>query len=570
MTPWQSQQADIEVITKAVVAAMSATSTIQPNAPSESWHCQRADCLYANKGWANWAGRRVCQGCFKPRQIATNPRPEQRIARTPRASSQPAPGQAAAANKELKKREARKAKRQARADFLKGKQKDGPKGNRQDEPTSHEPTPANAPKETPQTTATTKLAFSQAMLNDMPLLPAQLLLDLVQSLEAEHIPSDTELKPPEEVLNRCIGEKGPTAKATQRAKIESEIAQLKSSIVWLSDEGLADTVKSLEEQVKSRENALAKLVRDAPSQNVEAKAIAEVKSAYELRAQARRDNEAKGQAKFVERRTFRHQRVADIISQLNAADKFMTALEEDNSRKHAARAAAAADLDVKVLALFDQKLAKLAAPPAPVPPVPPVQPQAPLTSAPSQAQASQGGTVAAIQGPSLALAVPPAADPSKDAQIATLMASLKRFEQAAAPITEFDRHVEVDPTTIPKAKVPNEQAGRAYYAIHRVLELWLASGASDFFTWADLARFAVKDGGPVEVAKEIMGQAWSTWYPADPASDAVVPRHLALQIHYCLSGIKMVCDQEEQDNAGRLALEGYQEIKTAAKRRRQG
>jgi len=565
MTPWQPQKADIETITKAVVAAMSATSTIQPNAQSESWHCQRADCLYANKGWANWAGRRVCQGCFKPRQIATNPRPDQRIARTPRASSQQAPDQAAAASKELKKREARKAKRQARADFLKGKQKDAPKG-KEAEPTSHEPLPTTAPKETSQATATNKLAFSQAMLDDMPLLPAQLLLALVQSMEAEHIPTDTELKPPEEVLNRCIGEKGPTAKATQRAKIESEIAQLKSSIVWLSDEGLADTVKSLEEQVKSRESALAKLVRDAPSQNVEAKAIAEVKSAYELRAQARRDNEAKGQAKAVERRTFRHQHVADLIGQLTAADKFMTALEEENSRKHAARAAAAADLDVKVLALFDQKLAKLATPPAPAPPV---QPQAPSAPVQAQAQSSQGGTVAVIQAPPLALTAPPAPEPSKDAQIATLLASLKRFEQAAAPITEFDRHVEVDPTTIPKAKAPNEQAGKAYYAIHRVLELWQAAGASEVFTWAALARFAVENGSPVDIAKEIMGQAWSSWYPADPASDAIVPRHLALQIHYCLNGIKMVSDQEEQDSVSLLALEGYKEIRTAAKRRRQ-
>jgi len=563
MTPWQTQKADIETITKAVVAAMSATSKIQPNAQSESWHCQRADCLYANKGWANWAGRRVCQGCFKPRQAATNPRPDQRIARTPRASSQQAPDPAAAASKELRK-EVRKAKRQARADFQKNKQKDVPKG-KEAETTSQAPPPTSAQKETPQTTATNKLAFSQQMLDDMPLLPAQLLLALVQSLEAEHIPADTELKPPEEILNRCIGEKGPTAKATQRAKIESEIAQLKSSIVWLSDEGLADSVKHLEEQVKSRESALAKLVRDAPSQNVEAKAIAEVKSAYELRAQARRDNEAKGQTKAVERRTFRHKHVADLIGQLTLADKFMTTLEEDNSRKHAARAAAAADLDVKVLALFDQKLAKLAAPPVPAPPV---QPQAPVAPVQAPAQSSQGGTVAVIQAP-LALTAPPAPDASKDAQIATLLASLKRFERAAAPMTEFDRHVEVDPTTIPRAKVPNPQAGKAYFAIHRVLELWQAAGAYDAFTWAALARFAVENGSPLDIAKEVLGQAWSMWYPVDPASDAIVPRHLALQIHYCLNGIKMVSDQEEQDSASLLALEGYKEISSAAKRRRQ-
>ena len=256
-------------------------------------------------------------------------------------------------------------------------------------------------------------------------------------------------------------------------------------------------------------------------------------------------------------------------------DNHLLVVEAENAGKHAARAAAAAEQDAQVLALFDKKLASLAAAPASaVPaaaPAPPAPAPAPPAPAPAVGPAVGSGTVAAIANTTLALTAQLPNDATKDMQIAALSAALKKFEDAAKPLAEFDRRVTIDPATLPKAKVPNQEVGRAYFAIHKVLELWISAGADDAFTRAQLAQFAVNDDGPVPVAKDILGAAsWGSWYPhGDPLAASIVPQQLALQVHCCLNGIRSLGDQEAEDKAGILALEGYKEIATTAKRRRQ-
>ena len=95
MTPWGPNKEDYaEIVGKAVAAAMAAASNAQPTAVQRGWKCNRADCLYAVKGWDNWSGRTHCQGCFKPRQAAMNPPEGARLA--PRPPKEPRPSASAA------------------------------------------------------------------------------------------------------------------------------------------------------------------------------------------------------------------------------------------------------------------------------------------------------------------------------------------------------------------------------------------------------------------------------------------------------------------------------------------
>ena len=71
MTQWGNGRSYAAAVGQAVAAAMAAASSGQ--AEPRGWKCNRADCLYANKGWENWSGRRRCQGCFQPKQAATHP-----------------------------------------------------------------------------------------------------------------------------------------------------------------------------------------------------------------------------------------------------------------------------------------------------------------------------------------------------------------------------------------------------------------------------------------------------------------------------------------------------------------
>jgi len=203
-------------------------------------------------------------------------------------------------DKRARKRQARKAKSQARAAFHVAKGK----GTVSNQAAVVEKPAAPAQKEQPTNTAGAKLSITQEVLDQTPLLPAELLLALVQSLDADVVPAAFEPRSAEDVLNHMIGVKGPTAVATNRVKLEAEVQQLKCSLDMLGNDGLAEAVKALEAEIKLREVKLAKLVRDAPSPNVEAKALAEMRSAYELRAQARKDHEEKGRAKAEERVNF--------------------------------------------------------------------------------------------------------------------------------------------------------------------------------------------------------------------------------------------------------------------------
>jgi len=310
----------------------------------------------------------------------------------------------------------------------------------------------------------------------------------------------------------------------------------------------------VDEKIKTQKAELAKLLKDAPSQDIEAKSVAEQRSAYEVRAQGRLDNEAKGAARAAERREFRHKRIKDILEQLAILDKHLAEIEAENAVKYATKAAAAAEQDRKVLALFDQKIAKLA----------------PQTVAPAVPAAGAGhaGTVAAITDANGNIADPATPEELRKAQEQVVQQTENLRVAAAKFQAEFERVVEIDVKNIPKAQVPDKEQFITYGALHSVLQQWSLSGAADAFIWLDLKKTAALAGDPVDVAKKLLGKTWRDWYKQDPEEIAIVPRHLALLIGHCLAGVKLEFDKDAQDQVDQMAIEGCHEIKESAKRRK--
>jgi len=569
MSLWSSQNPlALQLKQLAQVASVlggGVSSDAQKRQPAGGWHCKRSNCLFAQKGYANYAERTHCHGCYWPKAKAQNPPQSDKIARedakAKRKGQNDEPKTKDEDKKEEKKQRARARKQEARLAF-KAAKSPSPACTVADIP-EHTPGPvaaAMAQAEAP-VQPIVRLKLSEELIEKIPHLVPHVLKFCADSLQQETVPTTADPKTPESQVARFIGERGPTAKAAKKFEHEETIKRLKVSAMALVEAGepAAELLAGVQAKIESLELAVAKLAKDAPTQDHERKAVAEARASYEVAIQSRLDREAQGASKAADRQAARDNYIAELKAQVLLLEVGSNEVVKENEVKHQARAAAAAELDKKVLALFDRKLASLSE----VPESDQAQPNV--------AQLPNAGAVAG-GSPTSALALtnePGAASlQEKDAQIAALTAALEQFRAAAIRVNDFERAVTINANDLPKAFIPPDEDLQVCGALLNVLQLWKEANEVEIFTWQGLATYATNVGGPIAVAKCLLGPCWQSWYDSDPDLTSTVPRRLALQMWECLSKIKLEFDAEILAKLKAEAAEGYLEIQKASKRLR--
>jgi len=564
MTPWDHKR-DYAEIAKAVAAALAASDVSKP-AVLREWKCNRADCLFAVKGWSNWSGRTHCQGCYKPKQAAMSPPPAERLKPHVDPKAQTAVKKKEEMEAIQKKKEARlkrnQARRERKAQAVTGSQS----------PVAKDPAPrtvaaipkpgsiaaAVAPLDSvADPTPSTRLTLPAELVDKIPLLLKAATTAIAESLTSELIPCAVECKTPEALLNRFIGEKGPTAKVAKKEALEADIVKLKLSLEPLKDsESMADMAESIQAKIDAAEATLTKLLKDAPSVGFELKSVLEAKSSFEVWSQARVDKEVRGAAKAAERRLARHQHIEDLKAQLTLLENGLTELEDRNTAKHAEKGKALADLDANVAKLFDAKIKQLKTPPS--------------TAESAAASAISAGNQLAIAA---GVPVPQSGVPAPrtlkemEAHIADLTT---KFQQAIAVKQEFERTLEIAVEDLPKAKQPDPSAVSSYNELYLALHSWVGTGSALPFEWAALAGLGQESDHPAFVCKLLLGNAWSKWYPdGDPPAAAVVPRQVATMVFGLLCNLKLeLDDQEEKKLSAKRAEDCYVAVSASGKRLR--
>ena len=501
MPKWEGNQSSYAAVVGKAVAAAMAAAGIQRAEP-RGWKCNRSDCLYANKGWENWHGRTRCQGCYQPKTDAMYPpdyaclHPKQRAGTGPSVTTN-----VNSPNKEDKRRAARTARRQARKE-RKGKEKEneGPTVSIAKAVQTQAAVPPTA-EPGPKTSEILHLALPEKVYEDVALLLPDAAKFVIASLAQETVPTLADAEDPEAVLSKLLKENGPTAKVARLATMESDIAKLKAAIAALKNggEGVAEALGDLEAKLVAAEAARARVLKDAPTQGFELKAVAEAISPFEVKVQLRKDRQPRGADKAADRAVARHEHIQLLKKQAKALEDAVLELEVENTVKHEDKAKAATELEVKVLKLFDERIAALtAAVPQP-------------GDAGSATAGAQGQAIVAIPQQHL-LALPSASVAEVEAakaRIAELEAVVAKSSSLVAQ--EFERTCDdITPDQFPAAKVPtgNDLLGCA--ALFKMLQAW-ATGAAQPFDWTVLAP--VVGAEPTVVAKVLLGKVWAKYYP---------------------------------------------------------
>jgi len=498
-----------------------------------------------------------------PKAAAMNPPPHARL----EDAASTGPKTKATTDKQIKKREARTRRRDERkAKVLASQTARAP-------PTPTTVAAAPGPvavaleSQVPPNTKG-KIHLPDDVIAAAPLLFPHAAKGILESLAAEHAPPPLDLKSPEAILSKHLGDRGPTAKEAKRIDLETAIGKLKSAITSLSDggEAVADATAALKADLDAKETSLLKLQKDAPSQEHQLKAIAEARSSLELSIQARRDREQRGAAKAAERRAARASLVKDLKAQIAAVEAGLIKIDEENSRNHQERAQAAAELDAKALALFDKRLAD------------------------KEAEDKSGGsTVAAnpVTGPQQPLAlvaapnaqsgVPPPEPGTDISSLAELeaarirIAALEQQMQKAVnqALQEFERVADVDVSQLPPVDMPSAEALPLFGGLFMTLQNWTLAGAQAPLDYTALRTAMGEAADPVAVAKSILADAWDKWYPGvTPVLTSVVPRQVAVVLLHRLTQIKLVFEGDVKDRVDKLALEGTAAVQASGKRLR--
>jgi len=534
-------------------------------ANDDGWYCAKADCVYGVKGLANFASRRCCNGCYRPRAVAE--RPDLQQARPQRPQQGTADSFEQAAEKERKKREARTKKRQERTAARQAwKNATAPK-----DPTVPAPVPVAAiPSGTPGPVATAmtntatpvtssakcaKLAIPEDLKLRIPLLDDAMLKVVTDSLALELIPVQAEAKSPEAILIKTLGDRGPAAKVAKVSELQTSIGAYKSMIMTAqaSGDSMSEVEAVLREKLEAAEVALAKAQKDAPSQLSELKAVQESRSSYELLAQTRKDLQLKGIAKAAERKGIRHAHIRQLKEQLDLLDVGITKLEDENNAAHAARATVLNEVDNKVLALFDAKITALQKP-APQPDPASSGPSAPLALPPTVPSAPVPSTLAELEA------------------ARKVIQDLQAKMQVAANIVvqQFEhRFEEIQADMLPPTRVPEEAHIPSIGSTYEVLHAWHFAGAGNPFDWDTLDTLVGPSLEATSVARELLGDAlWKKWYPdAAPTGAAVVPQQLALIIHQCLANVKQSFEAAKEKITP-MTIKGNAIVQDSAKRLR--
>jgi len=385
---------------------------------------------------------------------------------------------------------------------------------------------------------------------------------ITSSLALEIVPSPPEPKQPDAILAKYIGEKGPSAKSARRAELEATIKTLKATAATLQGggESVAAILAGVQSQLEVDEAALAKLPKDAPSQDLERMAVTGARSAYETHAQARRDREARGAAKATERQDQRLSHIANLKQQLALLEAGLLTTVAENSAKHEKNAAAAAAVDEQVLALFDQKLAGIAD--VAMQPAPP---------GPSTSNAAPAAVALALEA-AARVEVPAATlqelETLKQAN-ARLMALV---ETSCIKIMEcFEKRFEdIMPNHIAKPAITDPDQLVACGGLFNTLQNWAAMGARDPFEWNALAGATGTGVDVIQLCRQLLGDTWGRWYATEPPGlDSVVPCQVGLLIHYGLGLLQQEYVKEEaREKVAQMSREGHEAVRASSKRLR--
>ena len=235
---------------------------------SRGWLCDCKDCNFALARTYNWPERAWCAGCKRAKAAALCPPAANSLKHDEKDKNKEAATTTAApkANaRTLKKREGRTRQRLARraADL-----EEAPA------PAAEKPASAAAPKAAPQgqpepaqpnAAALTRLAIPDEVREAIPLLK-DLAKFFDDSLWQDVEPPEYEAKDAEAVMNKFIGERGPTAKLANNEKTKSEIDKIKIAISALDGcETMAVHLEKLHQDLEAKEVALAKAEKSTPS-----------------------------------------------------------------------------------------------------------------------------------------------------------------------------------------------------------------------------------------------------------------------------------------------------------------
>ena len=490
----------------------------------------------AQRNQKNYPERMRCHGCLRPKCEATNP-PEYskinrgRMDKDNADASQPS-------KEQLHKRETRARKRRERA----GPGKAMAEGNQPSAATATSGPGIVAETMAAQAAGTvplTRLSLPAELLLEIPLL-ANAIKGVTDSIASEAIPSIMKAKEPAIIMTKFIGERGPTAKIAKKAELEADIVKLNSALAPLiaGGDSMTELANIVRAKIEAHEAALSKLAKDAPSPVRELKAVQEAKSTFKVQAQGRLDREAMGAQKATDRKNQRRELLNDFKAQITILETGLTSLENENLAKHSNRAAAAAELDAKVIVAFDAKIAELlilspqaaqdqatASPVLTAPPPQPVLPTAP-------------GSLAELETAKKDIE-------EKIKMIATLQSQLATsVNQAKA---EFGTSFEITDKDLPDINKPGKEALTEYAALHLALQSWVTSGASQPFDWGALKEVAANGGQPTSLFQELFGETnWKLWYPtALPEDTYIVPRMAVMLVFSSLS--KILAENESME-----------------------
>ena len=470
---------------------------------SKGWLCCHADCPAASARRHNRPEHQWCWGCARTKAAALSPPTNAALPKKTEHKAEVTAGQPT--TEQLKKREARARRRATLAAAQKAKAASDPAPASPPSPlrctVAASPSPDGtvsstaspsqaAPSQSPTPAAAAppaRMVLPEILMAAIPLLHP-MLKPISDSIAQELMPAKYDPKPPETILSDLLGGADPESVTSKRAAQEAKVVKLKAVLATLGDDGEFSTQReSFEAKLAAAEAALAKTEKGTPSPGHDLKAYRKAKATLELSMQEKRDRQAAGAVKTLERRQFRGKHINDLMQQLKLLADGLTDLDKIVDDAHRDRLAAREAHDGKVIQLFNDKIAALELAPVPNAPVPPAVPpvQAPL------AEPSPPNT--------LALALPAGPSSSAAGGIANLdqlntagqqiSDMTKAFAEAANKFhAEFNAtHEGVDISLLPAAALPKSDEVGVYALLLNFFDGWAVNGACQPFDWQTLA-----------------------------------------------------------------------------------
>ena len=341
-----------------------------PPTGAGEWECGHADCRFAQKGMLNYADRRFCGGCARPKSKAMSP-PTTSAVKGAASQSKPeepetlAAQQAkqAASGKNNEARRLRKAKGLGKpsAPAAPPKQEEQRKNAAEDAGPVAQAFTANLFLQAGSATAPalTRAALPEELTEQAPLL-AGVVKAVASSLGQDTLPLNTAPKKAELVVDEFLGNKDPVKKEERKKEQAAVVTRLKVVVASIFDGGEAtkEFLVPAQEKLKTAERDLSKLEKDSLATGYDVKAVANAKTSFELALQRKRGHMQDGNERAQERIALRAKIFQDARDQLDLLENGTKEVEKQCADAHAERAAAAALVDAEVLRLFDSKIAK--------------------------------------------------------------------------------------------------------------------------------------------------------------------------------------------------------------------